>query len=113
MVFRLFRLRLKEAGENVFTRDVTFENSVGEIPFSQRKVVSGSLEDDGLASVDGVITEDGHFDGHIQTRDGLFYIEPANRYKFLRPQNWDLTFTETLFKIFSCYSRFPGCDIFF
>merc|ERR1719225_1405278 len=51
---RLFRLRLKEAGENVFTRDVTFENSVGEIPFSQRKVVSGSLEDDGLASVDGV-----------------------------------------------------------
>ena len=79
MPFRLFRLRLKEAGERVFSRDVTFENSSGEIPFSLGKVLSGSLEDDGLASVDGVLTEDGNFDGHIQTRDGLFYIEPANR----------------------------------
>ena len=79
-ILRLFRLRLKEAGESVFSKDVTFENSVGEIIFSPSKVLSGSLEDDSLASVDGVITEDGQFDGHIQTRDGLFYIEPSNRY---------------------------------
>ena len=40
----------------MFSSDVTFENSEGEIPFSQRKVLSGSLEDDSLASVDGVLT---------------------------------------------------------
>ena len=68
----------------MFSRDVTFENSAGEISFSQSKVISGSLEDDGLANVDGVITEDGQFDGHIQTRDGLFYVEPSNRYKQVR-----------------------------
>ena len=65
----------------MFSSDVTFENSAGEISFSPSKVLSGSLEDDGLANVDGVLTEDGQFDGHIQTRDGLFYIEPSNRYK--------------------------------
>ena len=67
----------------MFSQDVTFENSAGEISFSPGRVLSGTLEDDGLASVDGVVTEDGLFDGHIQTRDELFYIEPSNRYKLL------------------------------
>ena len=71
--------RLQEAGERVFSSDVRFENTAGEIPFSQTRVYSGTLEDDQLASVDGIVTGDGTFDGHIQTRDQLFYIEPSNR----------------------------------
>ena len=65
----------------MFSKDVTFENTAGTIDFSPRKVFSGYLEDDHLAQVDGIVTSDGAFDGHVQTRDQLFYIEPSNRYK--------------------------------
>ena len=35
--------------------------------------------DDQFSKVDGIFTNDGLFDGHIQTRDNLFYVEPARR----------------------------------
>ena len=64
----------------MFAKDVKFENTKGEIAFSsRRKIFSGHLEDDQHATVDGIITADGSFDGHIQTRDQLFYVEPSNR----------------------------------
>ena len=36
--------------------------------------------DDQSAKVDGIVTTDGSFDGHITTNDDVFYIEPTNRY---------------------------------
>ena len=35
--------------------------------------------DDSSSSVDGIVRPDGIFDGHIQTKDDLFYVEPAER----------------------------------
>ena len=31
------------------------------------------------SSVQGIVTEEGHFDGHISTPTEHFYIEPAKR----------------------------------
>ena len=31
------------------------------------------------SSVQGIVTEEGHFDGHISTPTEYFYIEPAKR----------------------------------
>ena len=31
------------------------------------------------SSVQGIVTEEGHFDGHISTPTDHFYIEPATR----------------------------------
>ena len=36
--------------------------------------------DDSSSSVDGILQSDGVFDGHIQTKDGVFYVEPASRW---------------------------------
>ena len=92
---RLFRLRLAEDSQNIFSDDITFETTDGKIFFDKSKVFSGFLEgsqyfflifktnthvvDDEFSRVDGIFTSDGLFDGHIQTRDTLFYVEPAKR----------------------------------
>ena len=44
--------------------------------------------DDQFSKVDGIFTNDGLFDGHIQTRDTLFYVEPAKRQEVWR--GWGL-----------------------
>ena len=31
------------------------------------------------SSVHGILTPDGHFDGHISTPSGSYYVEPAKR----------------------------------
>eukprot|EP00090_Calanus_glacialis_P004073 TRINITY_DN13020_c0_g1_i1.p1 TRINITY_DN13020_c0_g1~~TRINITY_DN13020_c0_g1_i1.p1 ORF type:complete len:1584 (-),score=357.76 TRINITY_DN13020_c0_g1_i1:90-4673(-) len=38
------------------------------------------MEDDQSARVDGIVTSDGSFDGHIYAKDDVFYIEPTHRY---------------------------------
>ena len=58
---------------------ILFLNTAGPLHLEQRRVFSGYLEDDEEASVDGIVTDEGTFDGHIQTRDKLFYVEPATR----------------------------------
>ena len=63
----------------MFSKDVVIENTAGPLHLEQRRVFSGYLEDDEEASVDGIVTDEGTFDGHIQTRDKLFYVEPATR----------------------------------
>ena len=95
----MFRLRLAEDSQNIFSDDITFETTEGKIFFDKSKVFSGFLEgndivflifntktkptvivvDDEFSRVDGIFTSDGLFDGHIQTRDTLFYVEPAKR----------------------------------
>lgn len=77
---RLFRLRLVHSGDTIFSNDVSFENTAGSIGFKTDRIYSGTMEDDQSAKVDGIVTTDGSFDGHITTNDDVFYIEPTNRY---------------------------------
>ncbi|KAK7069874.1 hypothetical protein SK128_009120 [Halocaridina rubra] len=75
----LFKLRLKRDA-SIFADDVVFESSEGPIDFDFSKVYSGTLEDDHLAKVEGVVTKEGLFDGHVATPNELYYLEPASRY---------------------------------
>lgn len=77
---RVFRLLLRPDG-SVFSRDVVFESSSGrQLQFDPGKMYAGTLEDDELAEVRGIVTQDGLFDGTISTRLEDFYIEPVSRY---------------------------------
>ena len=38
-----------------------------------------TFSDSPSSSVQGIVTEEGHFDGHISTPTEYFYIEPAKR----------------------------------
>ena len=106
LFFRLFQVTLRQDAQSVFTDDVVFENSLGPINFKTDSVYSGFLEgnflivvlldqnnkynvyilhslllflDSPSSSVQGIVTEEGHFDGHISTPTEHFYIEPAKR----------------------------------
>ena len=63
----------------MFSKDVILESTMGPISMKKKRIYSGYLEDDEEAAVEAVVSSQGEFDGHIQTRDQLFYIEPANR----------------------------------
>nr|XP_045622602.1 uncharacterized protein LOC123773138 [Procambarus clarkii] len=76
---RLFRIRLRRDA-SIFAEDVVFESTDGPIDFDLGKVYSGSLEDEELARVEGVVTREGLFDGHVATPNELYYVEPASRY---------------------------------
>ncbi|XP_018321320.1 disintegrin and metalloproteinase domain-containing protein 10 [Agrilus planipennis] len=76
---RVFRLRLTPDKE-VFTEDVHVESEAGPLDFRNDIAYSGSLEDEENASVHGVITKEGLFDGMISTALENFYIEPVSRY---------------------------------
>jgi len=77
---RLFRLRLVHSGDSIFSDDVSFENTAGQIEFKTDRIYTGTMEDDQSARVDGIVTVDGSFDGHIHAKDDVFYIEPSHRY---------------------------------
>ncbi|XP_053638432.2 uncharacterized protein Kul isoform X2 [Cherax quadricarinatus] len=76
---RLFKIRLRRDA-SLFTDDVVFESTEGPVDFDLGKVYSGSLEDEELARVEGVVTREGLFDGHVSTPSELYYVEPATRY---------------------------------
>lgn len=55
-----------------------------KFPFSQgldqRSLhITFSIPDTPDSQIHGVLTEDGHFDGHISTPSEHYYIEPAHR----------------------------------
>lgn len=77
---RLFQLELHESSHGIFSDDITFENTHGPIDYAMEKVYSGVLRDTPDSQIHGVLTEDGHFDGHISTPSEHYYIEPAHRY---------------------------------
>ncbi|KAK4881068.1 hypothetical protein RN001_004387 [Aquatica leii] len=84
---RTFRLRLTPDRE-VFAEDVSFETSKGPLSFDSKLVYSGTLEDDESASVHGVVTKEGLFDGMVSTATEDYYIEPVSRYlTFNQSQN--------------------------
>ncbi|XP_017787235.1 PREDICTED: disintegrin and metalloproteinase domain-containing protein 10-like, partial [Nicrophorus vespilloides] len=75
----LFRLKLVP-DLDVFSEDVEFVSTGGTVTFDPGAAYIGTLEDDEAASVSGIITSNGLFDGVVSTRLDDFYIEPLSRY---------------------------------
>uniref|UniRef100_A0A1B6CZV7 ADAM10 endopeptidase n=1 Tax=Clastoptera arizonana TaxID=38151 RepID=A0A1B6CZV7_9HEMI len=77
---REFRLVLWP-DHTIFSEDAVFEDTAGRrLQFDPGKAYTGTLQDDHTARVQGVITEDGLFDGTISTHLEDYYIEPVHRY---------------------------------
>ncbi|XP_076333075.1 disintegrin and metalloproteinase domain-containing protein 10-like [Tachypleus tridentatus] len=70
----------------VFAPDVLIESSTrGVIDFDTDRILTGNLEDDEESSAEGVLTQEGLFEGAIYSRDGDdYYVEPASRYLSLQ-----------------------------
>ncbi|CAB4055708.1 ADAM10 [Lepeophtheirus salmonis] len=77
---RLFQIRLRNDAHNVFAPDAEFESTEGPLSYSMNNIYSGDLADTPGTSVDGIITSNGYFDGHIVTPSENYYIEPLSRY---------------------------------
>ena len=43
-LYRLFRMRLVHSGDSIFSNDVSFENTVGQIQFETDRIYTGTLE---------------------------------------------------------------------
>ncbi|XP_076258689.1 disintegrin and metalloproteinase domain-containing protein 10-like [Rhynchophorus ferrugineus] len=95
---RSFRLVLMP-DENVFADGVVFEStSRPNLQFNHRITYSGFLEDDDTATVHGIITKDGLFDGTIITKSDEFHIEPISRY-FNESTTREPTFHSIVYRI--------------
>ncbi|GJQ82949.1 hypothetical protein Trydic_g5949 [Trypoxylus dichotomus] len=77
---RIFKLKLAPDHQNLFPEDAVFESTNGPISFEPTSVYRGTLEDDDTATVHGIITRDGLFDGTVFTAADDFYVEPVGRY---------------------------------
>ncbi|XP_011699547.1 PREDICTED: disintegrin and metalloproteinase domain-containing protein 10 [Wasmannia auropunctata] len=71
---RLFR------DASLFSKDVSFESTSGPIAFDTSHSYVGTVLEDESAVVQGVVTQDGLFDGSVVTRFEEYYIEPTSRY---------------------------------
>ncbi|XP_012281444.1 disintegrin and metalloproteinase domain-containing protein 10 [Orussus abietinus] len=76
---RVWTMRLVRDG-NLFSKDAVFEGSNGNIPFDTSRSYTGTVLEDENALVQGVVTEDGLFDGTVVTNLEEYYIEPTSRY---------------------------------
>ncbi|CAK9824706.1 Disintegrin and metalloproteinase domain-containing protein 10 [Anthophora retusa] len=65
---------------SLFTSDATFESTNGPISFDTAHSYVGTVLGDEKAMVQGLVTEDGLFDGTVVTGFEEYYIEPTNRY---------------------------------
>ncbi|OAD56554.1 Disintegrin and metalloproteinase domain-containing protein 10 [Eufriesea mexicana] len=66
--------------KSLFSKDATFENTDGPIAFDVSHSYVGTVLEDENAMVQGIVTEDGLFDGTVVTAFEEYYIEPTNRY---------------------------------
>ncbi|XP_076759487.1 disintegrin and metalloproteinase domain-containing protein 10 isoform X2 [Xylocopa sonorina] len=64
----------------LFSKDATFESTDGPIDFDASHSYVGTVLEDDNAMVQGVVTEDGLFDGTVVTGFEEYYIEPTSRY---------------------------------
>ncbi|CAK9807652.1 Disintegrin and metalloproteinase domain-containing protein 10 [Anthophora quadrimaculata] len=65
---------------SLFSSDATFESTNGPISFDTAHSYVGTVLGDENAMVQGLVTEDGLFDGTVVTGFEEYYIEPTNRY---------------------------------
>ncbi|XP_033331022.2 disintegrin and metalloproteinase domain-containing protein 10 isoform X1 [Megalopta genalis] len=66
--------------KGLFSSDATFESTGGPIPFDTSHSYVGTVLEHENAMVQGIVTEDGLFDGCIITGFEEYYIEPTSRY---------------------------------
>ncbi|XP_043524571.1 disintegrin and metalloproteinase domain-containing protein 10-like isoform X2 [Frieseomelitta varia] len=66
--------------KGLFSKDATFESTNGPIDFDSSHSYVGTVLEDENAMVQGIVTEDGLFDGTVVTGFEEYYIEPTNRY---------------------------------
>ncbi|XP_076241864.1 disintegrin and metalloproteinase domain-containing protein 10 [Calliopsis andreniformis] len=66
--------------EGLFSKDATFLSTNGPIAFDTSHSYVGTVLEDDNAVVQGIVTEDGLFDGTVVTGFEEYYIEPTNRY---------------------------------
>ncbi|XP_043265918.1 disintegrin and metalloproteinase domain-containing protein 10-like [Colletes gigas] len=64
----------------LFSKDATFENTDGPIFFDASHTYAGTVLEDENTLVQGIVTEDGLFDGTVVTAFEEYYIEPTSRY---------------------------------
>lgn len=76
---RRWTMRLTRDSD-LFAKDAVFEGTNGPIKFDSTHSYSGSTEEDENAVVQGLVTDDGLFDGTIVTGFEEYYIEPTSRY---------------------------------
>ncbi|XP_015585576.1 disintegrin and metalloproteinase domain-containing protein 10 isoform X2 [Cephus cinctus] len=76
---RMWTMRLVRDG-NLFAKDAVFEGTDGPIIFDTTHSYVGTIVGDEMAVVQGVVTEDGLFDGTVVTGLEEYYIEPTSRY---------------------------------
>ncbi|KZC05932.1 Disintegrin and metalloproteinase domain-containing protein 10, partial [Dufourea novaeangliae] len=65
---------------SLFSKDATFEDTNGPIIFDTSHSYVGTVLEDETATVQGIVTEDGLFDGSLVTGFEEYYIEPTSRY---------------------------------
>ncbi|KAL0132759.1 hypothetical protein PUN28_000474 [Cardiocondyla obscurior] len=65
---------------SLFSKDASFESTNGPISFDTSHSYVGTVLEDESAVVQGVVTQDGLFDGSVVTRFEEYYIEPTSRY---------------------------------
>ncbi|KAG7190618.1 hypothetical protein KM043_006705 [Ampulex compressa] len=66
--------------KSLFSEDATFECTNGPISFDTSHSYTGTVLEDDRAMVQGIVTEDGLFDGTVVTGFEEYYIEPSSRY---------------------------------
>ncbi|XP_034939829.1 disintegrin and metalloproteinase domain-containing protein 10-like isoform X2 [Chelonus insularis] len=65
---------------NVFAQDAVFEGTNGPIAFDTSHSYVGTIAEDDDAIVEGIVTEDGLFDGSVSMAFEEYYFEPTSRY---------------------------------
>uniref|UniRef100_A0AAQ4PCE3 Disintegrin and metalloproteinase domain-containing protein 10 n=1 Tax=Gasterosteus aculeatus aculeatus TaxID=481459 RepID=A0AAQ4PCE3_GASAC len=75
---RHFNLRMKR-DTTMFAPDLKIEVSGGEIPFDTSHIYTGEIYGEKGTLTHGSIVE-GKFEGFIQSYQGAYYVEPAERY---------------------------------
>ncbi|XP_063987004.1 disintegrin and metalloproteinase domain-containing protein 10-like isoform X2 [Diachasmimorpha longicaudata] len=89
---RTYRMRLVR-DTTLYHENAIFEASSGRpISFDSSHIYMGTLEDDENSKVQGIITEDGLFDGTVITTTDEIYIEPVTRYTRLVRRNADVSY---------------------
>ncbi|KAL0271099.1 UNVERIFIED_CONTAM: hypothetical protein PYX00_008305 [Menopon gallinae] len=83
IVYRPFNLVLR-TDDRIFSDDVTFDSTSQSVAFDTRRVYTGVVEGEENSSVQGIVTDEGLFDGTIFSKNEIYYVEPIARY---RPSN--------------------------
>ncbi|KAK6617564.1 hypothetical protein RUM44_005152 [Polyplax serrata] len=87
---RDFNLILR-TDDRIFADDVVFDSTTRSVMFDTKRAYTGVIEGDEDSFVQGVVTEEGLFDGTIFTKNEIFYVEPISRYTPSKNQHQNLT----------------------